>query len=59
MDGNEYVIARLTIPTDDHRIATFNVQGEQYINNDIVSDNTNIWMQRNIVFDLQRGSNGH
>ena len=61
VDGNEYIIARLTIPTDDHQIATFNVQGEQEGNghNILDPDRTNIWMQRNIIFNLQKGLIGH
>jgi hypothetical protein len=55
--GNEYVIARLTIPTEGHQTATFNVQGEQL--NKGINNKDNIWMQRSIVFDLQRDSNGH
>lgn len=50
VQGNEYVIARLTIPTDDHAIANFNVQGE----GELQSHEDTIWMQRNIQFHLHK-----
>lgn len=55
IDGDEFIIARLTIPTDQHITATFNVQGEQLENIMVVDGKTSIWVQRDIVFDIKRG----
>jgi hypothetical protein len=51
VDGNEYIIAQITIPNDRSTEVTLNAQGRKECNSNCNKDNRS-WMQEGIVFNI-------